>query len=65
MVDKIVPLEDAIATIDDGDTICVSGFVGIGTLLLVVLLATLASTAISLTVCYGLLKTVRANPLVA
>lgn len=31
MVDKIVPLEDAVATIDDGDTICVSGFVGIGT----------------------------------
>ena len=31
MVDKIVPLSDAIATIDDGDTVCVSGFVGIGT----------------------------------
>ncbi len=31
MVDKVVPLEDAIATIDDGDTVCVSGFVGIGT----------------------------------
>ncbi len=31
MVNKIVSLEDAIATIGDGDTICVSGFVGIGT----------------------------------
>ncbi|MFD0917394.1 acyl CoA:acetate/3-ketoacid CoA transferase [Pseudahrensia aquimaris] len=31
MVDKVVRLEDAIATIDDGDTVCVSGFVGIGT----------------------------------
>ncbi len=31
MVDKIIPLDDAIATIDHGDTICVSGFVGIGT----------------------------------
>lgn len=31
MVDKVIPLEDAIATIDDGDTVCVSGFVGIGT----------------------------------
>jgi propionate CoA-transferase len=31
MVNKVIPLEDAIATIDDGDTICVSGFVGIGT----------------------------------
>lgn len=31
MVDKIVRLEDAIATIGDNDTICVSGFVGIGT----------------------------------
>ena len=31
MVDKVVPIEDAIATIDDGDTVCVSGFVGIGT----------------------------------
>ncbi len=31
MVDKIVSLQDAIATIADGDTVCVSGFVGIGT----------------------------------
>ncbi len=31
MVDKVVSLEDAIATIDTGDTVCVSGFVGIGT----------------------------------
>ena len=31
MVDKVVRLEDAIATVDDGDTVCVSGFVGIGT----------------------------------
>jgi len=31
MVDKVVRLEDAIATIGDGDTVCVSGFVGIGT----------------------------------
>ena len=31
MVDKVVSLEDAVATIDDGDTVCISGFVGIGT----------------------------------
>ena len=31
MVDKVVSLESAIATISDGDTVCVSGFVGIGT----------------------------------
>ncbi len=31
MVDKIVSLEDAIAVINDNDTVCVSGFVGIGT----------------------------------
>jgi propionate CoA-transferase len=31
MVDKVVSLESAIATINDGDTVCVSGFVGIGT----------------------------------
>ena len=31
MVDKIVNLEDAIALIGDEDTVCVSGFVGIGT----------------------------------
>lgn len=31
MVDKVVSLEDAIATIDNEDTVCVSGFVGIGT----------------------------------
>jgi len=31
MVDKVVSLENAIATIGDGDTVCVSGFVGIGT----------------------------------
>jgi len=31
MVDKVVSVEDAIAIIKDGDTICVSGFVGIGT----------------------------------
>ncbi len=31
MVDKVVSLEHAIATISDGDTVCVSGFVGIGT----------------------------------
>ncbi|MGI9355743.1 MAG: acyl CoA:acetate/3-ketoacid CoA transferase, partial [Rhizobiaceae bacterium] len=31
MVDKVVPMEDAIATIDDRDTVCVAGFVGIGT----------------------------------
>ncbi len=31
MVDKVVSLEDAIAVIADGDTVCVSGFVGIGT----------------------------------
>ncbi|MEM7214351.1 MAG: acyl CoA:acetate/3-ketoacid CoA transferase [Pseudomonadota bacterium] len=31
MVDKVVSLENAIATIADGDTVCVSGFVGIGT----------------------------------
>ncbi|MDD9909432.1 MAG: acyl CoA:acetate/3-ketoacid CoA transferase [Ahrensia sp.] len=31
MVDKVVRLEEAVATIDDGDTVCVSGFVGIGT----------------------------------
>ena len=31
MVDKVVSLEDAVATIADGDTICVAGFVGIGT----------------------------------
>ncbi len=43
----------------------VSGFVGIGTLFLVVLLATLASTAISLTVCYGLIKSVRNTPAIA
>jgi len=31
MVDKVVSLEDAIATIGNNDTVCVSGFVGIGT----------------------------------
>ncbi|MEM9733838.1 MAG: acyl CoA:acetate/3-ketoacid CoA transferase [Pseudomonadota bacterium] len=31
MVDKVVRLEDAIATIATGDTVCVAGFVGIGT----------------------------------
>lgn len=31
MVDKVVSLENAIATIDNEDTVCVSGFVGIGT----------------------------------
>ncbi|MEM7243489.1 MAG: CoA-transferase [Pseudomonadota bacterium] len=31
MVDKVVSLSDAMAVIKDGDTICVSGFVGIGT----------------------------------
>lgn len=31
MVDKVVSLADAIATISDEDTVCVSGFVGIGT----------------------------------
>jgi len=31
VVDKIVSLEDAIAVIATGDTVCVSGFVGIGT----------------------------------
>ena len=31
MVDKVVKLEDAVAAINDGDTVCVSGFVGIGT----------------------------------
>ncbi len=31
MVDKVVSLEEAIAVIADGDTVCVSGFVGIGT----------------------------------
>ena len=31
MVDKVIQLEDAIATIDYGDTVCVSGFVGIRT----------------------------------
>ena len=31
MVDKVVNLEDAVAAINDGDTVCVSGFVGIGT----------------------------------
>lgn len=31
MVDKIVNLEEAMALIGDGDTVCVSGFVGIGT----------------------------------
>ena len=31
MVDKVVSLESAIATIGDGDTVCISGFVGIGT----------------------------------
>jgi len=31
LVDKVVSLEDAIATIDNEDTVCVSGFVGIGT----------------------------------
>lgn len=31
MVDKIVNLEDAIALIEDDDTVCISGFVGIGT----------------------------------
>ncbi len=31
MVDKITSLEDAIALIGDNDTVCVSGFVGIGT----------------------------------
>ncbi|GLQ33920.1 acyl CoA:acetate/3-ketoacid CoA transferase [Amylibacter marinus] len=31
MVDKVVSLEDAVAVIKDGDTVCVSGFVGIGT----------------------------------
>lgn len=31
MVDKIVNLQDAIALIGDNDTVCVSGFVGIGT----------------------------------
>jgi len=31
MIDKVVRLEDAIAVIGDEDTICVSGFVGIGT----------------------------------
>lgn len=31
MVDKVVSLEDAVAVISDNDTICVSGFVGIGT----------------------------------
>jgi len=31
MVDKVVSLDSAIATIDDEDTVCISGFVGIGT----------------------------------
>ncbi len=31
MVDKVVKLEDAVSAINDGDTVCVSGFVGIGT----------------------------------
>ena len=31
MKNKIVTLEDAIAVIQDGDTVCTSGFVGIGT----------------------------------
>lgn len=31
MKNKVVPLEDAVALIHDGDTICTSGFVGIGT----------------------------------
>ena len=31
MVDKIVSLEDAMALVGDNDTVCVSGFVGIGT----------------------------------
>ncbi len=31
MVDKVVSLDEAIAVIADGDTVCVSGFVGIGT----------------------------------
>ncbi|PIB23538.1 acyl CoA:acetate/3-ketoacid CoA transferase [Amylibacter kogurei] len=31
MVDKVVSLEEAVAVIADSDTICVSGFVGIGT----------------------------------
>lgn len=31
MVDKVVSVEDAMAVIKDEDTICVSGFVGIGT----------------------------------
>ncbi len=31
MVNKVVKLEDAIALINDDDTVCVSGFVGIGT----------------------------------
>ena len=31
MVDKVVSLEDAINLINDEDTVCVSGFVGIGT----------------------------------
>jgi acyl CoA:acetate/3-ketoacid CoA transferase len=29
--DKVVPLADAAALVRDGDTICTSGFVGIGT----------------------------------
>lgn len=31
MVDKIVKLEEAMALVGDEDTVCVSGFVGIGT----------------------------------
>jgi len=31
MKNKVVTLEDAVALIRDGDTICTSGFVGIGT----------------------------------
>jgi propionate CoA-transferase len=31
MVDKVVSVEEAIAVIKDNDTVCVSGFVGIGT----------------------------------
>ena len=30
MLDKIIPAEDAVALIQNGDTICTSGFVGIG-----------------------------------
>jgi len=31
MVDKVVSLQDAVAVIEDGNTVCTSGFVGIGT----------------------------------